>query len=433
MKTINVFNYSFNTIKLRKLRSALTTLGVVIGIMAIVALLSITQGLQASITDQLNQGLAANSLIVTPGGGSGQGGDSGFGGGFGGGSDSSGFNLYLNYTSDIENLSPNIVSAIAVMQRSGYVESDDLSRSVTIYGVDYEAYAQVYGTFSAETGTIPTNPQSDVAVLGSSVGDPIDPGQNGAKFLVPGDRVTLGWLNATGSMTFVNETYTAQVSGVLGSVGGFGIGGPSDNGVYIPLSTAESFFGTDTCDRIIVTLTSSDNETITEVSNLIKDYFGGQVSVMSPEAIQATLTSVFSTIQLFLVGIAGISLIVAGVSIMNIMIVSLIERTREIGILKALGMKSRTVLAIFLGESVFIGLLGAVIGIVGGWGLANVVAWVLGSGFLGGGSGFAITPLLTPTLILGALAFGVGISVIFALYPAWSASKLKPVDALRHE
>jgi putative ABC transport system permease protein len=125
--------------------------------------------------------------------------------------------------------------------------------------------------------------------------------------------------------------------------------------------------------------------------------------------------------------------LVAGIGIMNIMIVSLIERTREIGILKALGMKSRTVLTIFLGESVIIGLMGAIIGIVLGWILANVTATVLGSGAFGSGAGFTITPLLTPEVLLGALGFGVGVSVVFALYPAGRASKLKPVEALRYE
>jgi putative ABC transport system permease protein len=95
-------------------------------------------------------------------------------------------------------------------------------------------------------------------------------------------------------------------------------------------------------------------------------------------------------------------------------------------------MKSRTVLTIFLGESVIIGLIGAVVGIVLGWILASVTARVLASGAFGGG-GFRITPLLTPEVVLGALAFGVGVSVIFALYPAWRASKLKPVEALRYE
>ena len=163
------------------------------------------------------------------------------------------------------------------------------------------------------------------------------------------------------------------------------------------------------------------------------DHFDGQVSVISATAVLSLLSTVFSTIQLFLGGIAAISLLVAGIGIMNIMIVSLIERTREIGILKALGMKSRTVLTIFLGESVIIGLIGAVVGIISGWILANVTARILGSGVFGGGGGFKITPLLTPEVLVGALAFGVGISVIFALYPAWRASKLKPVEALRYE
>jgi putative ABC transport system permease protein len=230
----------------------------------------------------------------------------------------------------------------------------------------------------------------------------------------------------------VNETYTAQVSAVLQKIGGFGVGGPSDTGVYIPINQAESFFGTDQCSMIIVQLKSSNNATVTNVSKAITNYFGGQVTVISSTAVLSLLSTVFGTIQLFLGGIAAISLLVAGIAIMNIMIVSLIERTREIGILKALGMKSRTVLTIFLGESVIIGVIGAFVGIALGWILANVVAEVLASGTFGG-NGFRVTPLLTPEVFLGALGFGVGVSVIFALYPAWRASKLKPVEALRYE
>jgi putative ABC transport system permease protein len=192
-------------------------------------------------------------------------------------------------------------------------------------------------------------------------------------------------------------------------------------------------------------LKNSDNATITAVSGAITKYFSYEVSVVSSSYVLGLLSSVFSVIELFLAGIAAISLLVAGIGIMNIMIVSLIERTREIGILKALGMKSRTVLLIFLGESVIIGLIGAVVGIALGWGLANVVAIIFSGGgpFQGiggnqaatgiGGGGMAITPVLNPTVIIGALIFGIGVSVIFALYPAWRASKLKPVEALRYE
>jgi putative ABC transport system permease protein len=445
MKTIDIFGYSFSAIRLRKLRAALTTLGVIIGIAAIVALLSITQGLQATITNSLQQGLATNTLIVTPGasalgsatsgggGGFGARGGGGSGGGFGlGGSSSSGsgFNLYVNYTDQIDSLSPDIVSSFAVIQRPGFVETNNFNNTVTIYGVDFSKYSQQYSkTFIAASGTIPLSPSDNQIVVGSRVNDP---GQNGTLLFSSNDSVGIIWTNAT-TIPIINETYTAQVSGVLAKVGGFGIGGPSDDGVYIPITQAESFFGTTQCDTIIVQLKSSDNATITNVSKAITDHFDGQVSVISSTAVLSLLSSIFSTVQLFLGGIAAISLLVAGIGIMNIMIVSLIERTREIGILKALGMKSRTVLTIFLGESVIIGLIGAVAGIVLGWILANVTARVLGSGVFGGGGGFKITPLLTPEVLVGALAFGVGISVIFALYPAWRASKLKPVEALRYE
>jgi putative ABC transport system permease protein len=436
MKTFDVFGYSFSAIKLRKLRAALTTLGIVIGIAAIVALLSITQGLQATITTQLSQGLSTNTLIVTPSSG-GAGGFGGAGGGFGGGalgggesSGGSGFSLYTNYTDEINGLSPDIETSVAIISRGGYVMSDNLNRSVTIYGVEFNAYSQLYSnTFVAQSGAIPTSPAENDTVVGTRINQP---GQNGTIYFNPGDRINITWTNAT-VLPPINETYTADVQGVLQKIGGFGIGGPSDTGVYIPLSKAESFFNTSQCDMIIVKLKSNDNATITNVSKLITDHFSNQVSVISSTAVLSLLTTVFSTIQLFLGGIAAISLLVAGIGIMNIMIVSLIERTREIGILKALGMKSRTVLTIFLGESIIIGLIGAVIGIVLGWALAEVTSRVLGSGVFGGGGGFQIVPLLSPEVLLGALAFGVGVSVIFALYPAWRASKLKPVDALRYE
>ena len=442
MKTIDIFGYSFSAIKLRKLRAALTILGVVIGIAAIVALLSITQGLQATITTQLQKGLSTNTLIVTPGqsalaqatSGSGKGlGGAGAGGrglGLGGsGTSSSGFNLYVNYTQQIDALSPDIVGSFAVIERSGYVDAGGVNSSVTIYGVDFAQYAQQYSkTFVAASGTIPLNPTDNETVVGTLVNNP---GQNGTLLFSAGDDIGIVWTNGT-TLPVVNETYTAQVSAVLQKIGGFGVGGPSDTGVYIPLSQAESFFGTDQCYMIIVQLKSSNNATVTNVSDAITNYFGGQVSVISATAVLSLLSTVFGTIQLFLGGIAAISLLVAGIAIMNIMIVSLIERTREIGILKALGMKSRTVLTIFLGESVIIGVIGAFVGIALGWILANVVARLLASGAFGG-NGFRVTPLLTPEVFLGALGFGIGVSVIFALYPAWRASKLKPVEALRYE
>jgi putative ABC transport system permease protein len=430
MKPTDVFSYAFSAIRLRKLRAGLTTLGVVVGIAAIIALLSITQGLQNTITVQLQKGLATDTLIVSPGRAFGA------GGGLGGGASTT--PLYINDTDYISSLSPDIETSVALIQRQCFLKVGDRAYPLTVTGVDYGEYAGVYSSiFTAETGTIPLKPSNDAIIVGHRL---YDPWNNGTLLIKTGDDVDITWTNTTARPP-VNASYTAHVQAVLQPIGGFSLGGPSDLGVYIPLSQATSFFGTEQCDLIIVKLKTSDQTVIKNVTQTIINAYGGEVSVTSATAVLNILSSVFSVIQLFLGGIAAISLLVAGIGIMNIMIVSLLERTREIGILKALGMKSRTVLFIFLSESLIIGLIGAFAGIGAGWALANIVSIFLGRGsfFVGqagtgmSSGGMTITPILTPMVVLGALVFGVGVSVLFALYPAWRASKLKPVEALRYE
>ena len=425
--------YSLGAIRLRKLRAGLTTLGVVIGIAAIVALLSITQGLQATITKQLEAGFATDTLIVSPAGGAG--GGLGFGGV--GGTDS-GFKLMVTDT-QIVNPLENVEMSIAIIRRTCNVTFDAKTPiTIAIVGVNFADYASIYSnTFVAESGSIALSPANETVVVGKRISDPW---KNATIFCNVNDSAEIVWVNATARPPKA-ENYTGSVVAILKEIGGFGVGGPSDSSVYIPISQAESFFGTSECSMIIVKLKNSDQATIDSVTRAIEETeaFKGQVSVVSSTAVLATLASVFSIIELFLGGIAAISLLVAGIGIMNIMIVSLMERTREIGILKALGMKGRTVLLVFLCESMIIGLMGAVAGIASGWILANVVATVFRGGGIRQGNqaattgGMTITPLLTPEVALLALAFGVGVSAVFALYPAWRASKLKPVDALRYE
>jgi len=404
----------------------------VIGIAAIVALLSISQGLQATITSQLERGFATDTLIVTAGGGS-----FGMGGGFGGGGDS-GFKLLISDTQIINDL-PNVDTSIAIVEKLVNVTVGSTNRISTVVAVNFTEYYDIYSdTFKADTGTIPLNAGNEsVVVVGRRV---IDPRLNGTVIANVNDPIDIIWINATARPP-TTITLHRNITAVLKQIGSsFGVGGPSDSNVYIPIDQAQTLFNTNESDMIIVKLKSSDQTVIDNATKAIKDAFSGEVSVISATAILGIISSVFSIIELFLGGIAAISLVVAGVGIMNIMIVSLMERTREIGILKALGTKGRTVLLIFLCEAVIIGLMGGTIGVGLGWVLANIVAVVFRGGgvFMGnqpnaGTGGMSITPILTLPVFFGAVAFGVGVSVVFALYPAWRASKLKPVDALRYE
>ena len=430
MKVLDIFSYAWDGIRLRKLRAALTTLGVVIGVAAIVALLSLGEGFQVEMTSQFERGFALNTLTVTAG--------RGFG--FGMGESASEFYLVVNDTRAINQID-GVSMATAVISKSVSIASGNRTRTVTVVGVNFTQYSEIYSsTFLAGDGLIPLSPTNDTIVLGAQIADPW---KNGTIFTKVGDDINLTW--ATGPISKpIIKSYVFHVAAVLKEVGGFGMGGPSDNQVYVPLTTAQNIFNTNQSSQIVVQLVDSNQATIDSVTKAIENHFNDQVSVVGSTAILATVSSIFSVIELFLAGIAGISLLVAGIGIMNIMIVSVLERTREIGILKSLGMKDRTVLTIFLGEAALIGLLGAIIGITLGWGLANVVSrfgFAMMGGVTGGGQtagqgvvgGLSITPVLTPSVLLGALAFGIATSVLFGLYPARRASKLNPVEALRNE
>lgn len=423
MELTEILSYALSAIKLRKLRAGLTILGIAIGITALVGLLAMTQGFQASVQVQLQRGFATDALVVTTQ-------NLGFG------YQVKDFQMQINDTATINSLD-NIKQSVAILQKGCYAKSGNLTASVSVVGVDFSSYASIYpNSFVAKSGNIPDSPQYADAIIGMRVNDQW---KNGTLFTGIDQEFDILYTTRIG-FQFTNQTLTVKTVAFLGEIGGSTLGGPSDYSVYIPLSTAEDFFATNQTSTIIVQLQKSDQNSIDQTSKAIENAFNNEVLVVSSASIFNTINSVMVRVQMLMTGVIAISLLVAGVGIMNIMIISLMERTKEIGIMKAIGMKDGTVLSVFLSESIVMGLIGTLSGI----GLGYLLAFGINQLDLLGGminsategtimGGIPLYPILTPTNLLSALGFGLAVSIFFGIYPAWRASRLQPVDALRYE
>ena len=418
----DIFSYGLNAIRRRKTRKVLSILGVTIGIAAIISIVSLSSGFQDLVNTQFEQGFSSNILIVT--------------------TESISFadtesdlQLYINDTEIINNIN-NINVSTAILQRTCAIQIADQEYILNVVGVDYEKYSRIFqSTFVTKSGSIPNLPNNTSVIIGARVNDPW---KNGSALTSIGDEINITYTTRSG-INIENRTYTGKIAGIMEEIGGTNIGGPIDVGVYIPLETAKEFFGTDEVRTIIVQLTASDDQVITQASDQIEAAFGNQIQVITPKSVLDAISSVIRTIEVFVSSITAISLIVAGVGIMNTMLTSLMERVREIGILKALGMQKRTVLGIFLNEALIIGLLGSIFGILAGSALALSIDQLgLLENFTTGTYNtvlgeISIRPVFDISLFIYSFIFGILISIIFGLYPAWRASKMDPVEALRTE
>jgi putative ABC transport system permease protein len=408
----------------RKTRTALTTLGIVVGIMAVVSISALSGGFEAQISDQLMQGLDMDILTVMPGGGL-----------LGGGGLTS---LHLNDTILIQNVTG--VEATLPYSQTGtsvYNETEG-TLDTRLVGLNFTDLEAVYGhKLQFAEGGYPDPGANDSCLIGY-LDDPI---------ASVGDNITTEILVRVGmSFSYVNVSFI--VSGVLDEAGQSGLL-PLDRSVFVPLDIYHDLFNSENIDMILAKI--DDPTQADTIADDISEAFEDQVLVIVPSSIIDTVMGVFDIIEIFLLAIASIALLVAGISILNIMLVSVMERTREIGIMKAVGAKDRTILSQFLSEAVLLGIIGGIIGIITGWGLAYGMGLMLpllfsggfgsemmggnGGGFGGfsGSSSFTLTPVLPLETILIAVGFAILISVIFALYPARKAAKLDPVKALRYE
>lgn len=381
----------------RKFRFALNLVGILIGCAAVTGLVSVTQGLTDSVTGQLEV-FGPTNIIVIPGEvrqGQGIVGDT---------LDWRELDI-IERTSKVEAATPIIANkycSFTVKGRSFYTD---------VYGVT-EEYAEINKNTVIKEGRNFVRGDTAAVVIGANIAKPLDADE---RLIDLGDRIKI-----KSTVNDAEKELTLRVIGILegqGSSFGFNL----DNSIAVPLQTAQQFFEVGGEFDFVIAKAASIDDVDAAVDG-IEDRLGDRVTVISPESAMETVGSVLGTIQSVLGGIAGISLLVAGVGIINTMTVSVMERTREIGTLKAVGAKSGDVMFMFLSEAMVTGLVGGAIGAAFGFFLGSVI-------------GRLIELSVTPSVTLGlfVVGFAVVTSILSGLYPAWRASNLNPVEALRHE
>ncbi|MCI0477785.1 MAG: ABC transporter permease, partial [Anaerolineales bacterium] len=385
------------------MRSGLTMLGVIIGVGAVIALVSIGRGAQEAITSQI-QSVGTNLLYVRPGASS-QGGVRGQEGSAG--------TLTLEDADALKEINGVVgvapeISSFAQMVAGGNNTNARLVGTTPEFQ-DVRDFFPASGDFINQTNL---NARSTVACLGSTVAADLFP-----------ESDPIGQTIRINNVPF-------RVQCVMESKGGTGFLS-QDTQVMVPLTTAQTrlasagrFRGSTNINVInlkIADLSQSDaitqqvGEILRERHRVVEDDF----TVQSQEDVLSAATAVTATLTLFLGGVAAISLIVGGIGIMNIMLVSVTERTREIGIRKAVGAKRRDILMQFLTEATVLSVLGGVIGILLGWG----IALAMGSFQFGATQ---VKPVVDFSAVLLAVIFSLAVGLFFGIYPAWRASSLRP-------
>lgn len=393
MNLIDTFKTAFTAISANKIRAMLTMLGVIIGVFAVVMMVALGQGAQNFITDQFEQ-LGSNLIFVSPGK-AGVGRDP---------AESLTRNKLDEKHVDLikTHAGENIKSLSAWISSGSTVVHKNRSYFASINGLDYNGTDVM--NYTIEKGRFfnkaEVKSKAKVAVIGKLVSEEL-----------------FGKSNPLGNKIKMDED-TYEVIGTFEEKGS-----NYDNGVIIPYTSAKGTFGIDNLSGIVSKL--KDNADVEVAISQIKRAVGRDLSeddfsVLSQQDILSSIQEILQMLTLAIGGIAGISLLVGGIGIMNIMLVSVTERTREIGLRKAVGATSFNIASQFLIESVLISFGGGAIGIAFGF-LANLAA----------------QPFIRTEIPLWAVAlafgFSVGVGVLFGTYPAIKAAKKDPIEALRYE
>jgi putative ABC transport system permease protein len=418
MKLFDIFRLSLSHVKKSKMRSWLTIIGIVIGVAAVVAIISIGQSMQESVQSRLGS-LGADLITVTPGYSRASSGGGGPEGGSSAGSTT--INLTDKDANMIKQVSGVLYVNGMVSGRADMILGTE-KISVSISGVDTGVWRSMVTT-QLEAGRYLQPGDSNAVVIGYALAH--------NTFLQP---ITLNRPVTIGGKNF-------KVVGIFVESGG-GFGGGGDNSVYMSADYARDVI-TENVSRnrftsIMVKVadkTLVNNITSDIVQKLMASRHVNQrtrdFTVTAYATIQEQITSITSTISLFLAAIAAVSLLVGAVGIANTMFMSVMERTRQIGLLKALGATDNEVMELFLMESGLFGFVGGLLGIICGM-LISVIVISLGLLAIGPGEG-TMSIAVSPQLLIFALAFSIFVGIISGVAPARSAAKMNPVDALRFE
>jgi putative ABC transport system permease protein len=406
MTTEDILHETYSALKANKVRTGLTMLGIIIGISSVIAMVSIGNGAKASIESSI-QSIGSNLVLVTPGA------TRSFGGASTGRGNAQ--TLTIEDGEAIVSKVENILATAFIVSSRSQVTATGTNTNTNIVGTNpnYAIARNINvddGVFISDSAV---QSASKVAVIGPTTRDDL--------FGVEGDAV---------GQSIKIKGIQFKVIGVTRAKGGSGFSN-SDDTIYIPYTTAQHYISGNKY-LTEIDISASDASTTTQVQadvtalllerHKISDPTKADFSTLNQSDIIATASSVTSTFTILLGAVAGISLIVGGIGIMNMMLTTVTERTREIGLRKAIGAKKRDINIQFLIESVVLTFLGGVIGTIFGWAISYAVSSL----------GVLQTQVTLSSVLL---AFGVSaaIGIIFGYYPARRASNLNPIEALRYE